>query len=115
MKLNCLLILAVWLMAGCGSDVDKWPRVPFDQKKWMEAKEVNRFVFVKDLIERGGLKGKTVDEIIELLGPPTYKDEKVEYITYVVKAESGNLYILDIRFKVEKGKSVVELVGVRSD
>lgn len=65
------------LTAGC-SRVE-----PFQPDAWKRASEMERHVFVKDLVARGVLVGKTADEVKELLGPPSPGASETQ-ISYLV-------------------------------
>lgn len=114
-RLVFVLCTALLMLVGCGDDPSKWPKRSFDETKWTQTNEKDRFVFVRDLIESKRLLGAPKSEILRLLGKPSYAAENGEYMTYIVKAEAGNVYILDIRFESAKSGSVAKNVFVRSD
>lgn len=114
LKLLTSYLLLV-LLIGCGNHVETWPEISFDQKKWMQANENNRYVYVKNLIKSERLKGLSKSEVVKILGSPSYENESEIYITYVVKADSAVVYILDIRFNESGSKRIVTDVFVRSD
>ena len=116
MKLKFILALVLCIvLVGCGENPETWPVVVFDKSTWAKTPEENRFVFARDLIENKRLNGMTLREVIHELGPPSFSDNSSNYITYVLKVSSGNLYILDIRLKQGGKAPVVNEVFVRAD
>lgn len=115
MRVAIILFFISQMLIGCGTAVDSWPMSRFDQAKWSQTDEGNRFVFVRNLIESKKLKGLTRPQVIELLGKPSDYHMSEEYVTYIVKADSDGLYFLDIRFKTESEQKVVDIVGIRTD
>jgi hypothetical protein len=108
------VVIASTLM-GCSDEPSNWPKKSFDAARWTASNEKDRFVFVRDLIDRRALIGLQKPEVFTMLGKPSYEDEKGEYITYIVKADSGRLSILDLRFDKFRTPAVVEKAFVRSD
>lgn len=100
---------------GCGENPAAWPTVAFDKAKWATTEDEKRFVFARDLIEKKRLHGMSKQEVIDVLGSPSFADNQSPYVTYVLKVSAGNLYILDIRFKQRDKGLVVEDVFVRAD
>ena len=116
MKLKFILAFVLSIvLVGCGENPETWPVVVFDKSTWAKTPEENRFVFARDLIENKRLNGMTLREVIHELGPPSFSDNSSNYITYVLKVSSGNLYILDIRLKQGGKAPVVNEVFVRAD
>ena len=116
MKLKLILGFVLFLsLVGCGENPEAWPVVVFDKSTWAKTAEEKRFVFARDLIENRRLNGMTEREVVYELGPPSFSDKSSNYITYVLKVSSGNLYILDIRFKQNDRAPVVNEVFIRAD
>lgn len=114
-RVTIVLVFMLQMLIGCGDASDSWPMTRFDQTKWSQTDEGNRFVFVRNLIEGKKLENLTKQQVLDLLGKPSYDDINGEYVTYVVKTSSGNVHILDIRFKENRGQKIVAMVGVRTD
>lgn len=102
-----------WLVA-CGDQTSNWPSKNFESTKWMQTKEVERYIFTRDLREKKVLLGLTKSEVVALLGVPSSEPEGASYFSYVVKADSGVVHILDVRLS-ETEPRVVNAVLVRSD
>ena len=115
-KINFASICLVCAMLlGCGENPDAWPTAAFDKDRWAKTEEEERFVFARDLVSTRRLEGMNRQEVVDLLGPPSYSDGKVDYVTYILKVSSGSLYLLEVRFKADERGSVVEKVLVRTD
>lgn len=115
MRIIIFFIFILQILIGCSDEVSSWPLMRFEQTKWSQASESDRFIFVRDLIDSKKLNGLTKLQVIDLLGKPSYDHINGKYVTYIVKADSGTVYILDIRFKEQFSKNIVDEVGVRSD
>ncbi len=103
------------MLVGCGENPAAWPAVTFDKAKWATTEDEKRFVFARDLIEQKRLHGMSKQEVVDVLGSPSFADSRALYVTYVLKVSSGNLYILDVRFKQRDKMLVVDDVFVRAD
>lgn len=110
-----LVLLILHTLAGCKEDLEHWPTTRFDQAQWTQSDEEERFVFVRDLIKSKKLDGFTKQQVLELLGKPSYDNIHGEYITYIIKADSGIVSILDIRFYNNREHKIVGKVLVRFD
>jgi hypothetical protein len=114
-----LFLVVALLLFGCLEEgTDSWPKQKFTTAEWTGAAEKKRYVFVRDILERKLLQGKTVTEVETLLGPPSFDGLKQleQYITYVVKlGGSGfdSVFILDIRFNPTT--RIVEKAFIRGD
>lgn len=111
----CFVI--AFLLSGliaCGDQSERWPMHRFDRATWMQAKESERFVFVRDLVDRKTLLGMSKQQVVALLGPASSDQDAEKYLAYIVKADSGLVYLLDIRFS-EDASRVVNKVLIRSD
>ena len=80
----------------------------------MQTKEVERYIFVRDLLEKKLLMGLTRSQVVALLGPPSSEPEGANYFAYVVKADSGVLHSLDVELSAIDPR-VVNAVLVRAD
>jgi hypothetical protein len=114
-RLIAALVVIVSTLMGCSDEPSNWPKKSFDATKWTASNEKDRFVFVRDLIDRRALIGLQKPEVFTMLGKPSYEDEQGECITYIVKADNGRLSILDLRFDKRRTPVVVEKAFVRSD
>ncbi len=113
--LRYLIFFAMlYILAGCGEEWARWPTTKFDQAKWTQTSDDQRYVFVRDLVDSKKLPGLSKEQVIDMLGKPSF-DSGDDYATYVVKAASGSVYVLDIRFENSLGKKLVSKVLVRSD
>jgi hypothetical protein len=110
--LSALLLLT---LVGCGSEVSNWPVKTFEKEQWSTTADSQRYVFVRDLLEKDKLLGLTKVQVITMLGKPTFEDPDAAYITYVIKADSNLVHILDVRFRNASGNKTVYNVIVRSD
>lgn len=89
-----------------------WPTERFDSQKWKASSKETRYVYCKDLGQRGLLMNLTAIEVAELLGEPDYRAPDGSYVTYIVKhrdaADIGMtaIYLLHVEFggtgKVQK-------------
>lgn len=107
--------LACMLLTGC-TDPGSWPKHAFGATEWANTPEESRYVFARALTDQKVLQGKTMVEVKQLLGTPSFQDEANRYVTYVVKTggrEFDQVYVLDIRFNSVSG--TVESVGIRGD
>jgi hypothetical protein len=102
-----------WLVA-CGDQTSRWPSTKFDSGKWIQAKESERYIFARDLLDRKLLLGLTKTEVVALLGAPSSEPQGASYFTYVIKADTGAVHILDVRLS-ETEPRIVKEVFVRSD
>ena len=109
------LVVIVSTLIGCGDQPSNWPKKSFDATKWTASNEKDRFVFVRDLVESKLLLASSRHEIFQLLGKPSYEASDGSYLTYIVKAETGSVSLLDIRFESKKPEARVKNVLVRSD
>ena len=104
------LSIVLLSLALCGCDGPRtWPVEKFDAAVWRGAPEQARYKFVQDLIASRRLNGKTVSEVIELLGPPSY-ESKLSSLTYVVTASGKGFdqtYMLDIHFVDGKVRNAI--------
>lgn len=115
-KMNfALLCLICAVLLGCGENPDAWPTLAFAKEKWTKTEEEERYVFARDLIANQRLDGMSKQEVIDLLGPPSYSEEKVDYVTYILKISPPDLYILEIGFRPAEHGPVVGKVFVRTD
>jgi hypothetical protein len=116
MKYFTTLLLLIAILLGCSRDVDSWPNTKFDSVEWHASREESRYVFVRDLIDRRLLIGKSEAAVRELLGPPTTVDRTGRQLSYVVR-EGGTgfdqVYSLDVILDSPAG--VVQEVGIRGD
>jgi hypothetical protein len=108
-RIITLIVLGFLLAAFFDEDTDSWPRETFTATEWSRTAEVGRYVFVRDLLDRGLLQGKTLSEVKALLGVPSFDGLKApdHYITYVVKVGGrgfDQVFILDIRFNASTDK-----------
>lgn len=108
----CILL---FLLTGCDENPDSWSSVEFNKAKWARTTEEERFIFSRDLVAKRRLHGLSKQEVVSLLGPPSFDDGKATYITYVLKISSGKVFLLDIRFKVIADRLIVNDVFIRSD
>jgi hypothetical protein len=106
--------LILGLLFGCGDEISSWPKKAFEERNWKATKESSRFVYVRDLIEGKKLIGKSKDEIYLMLGEPGFDDSNGQYITYIIKEDRSEFYILDIRFDNERPLPRVKDVFVRT-
>jgi hypothetical protein len=104
----------VHILAACGEDWTRWPAAKFDQAKWTQTVADQRYVFVRDLVDSKKLPGLSKEYVIDMLGEPSF-DNDGDYVTYVIKADSGSVFVLDIRFENNHGKKLVNKVLVRAD
>ena len=104
----------IYILAGCGQEWTRWPATKFDQAKWTQTADDQRYVFVRDLVDSKKLPGLSKEHVIDMLGKPSF-DNNDDYATYVVKVASGSVYVLDIRFDNSPGTKLVSKVLVRSD
>ncbi|WP_239701110.1 hypothetical protein [Massilia sp. 9096] len=81
----------------------------------MEAKESERFVFARDLIDEKLLIGKTKSDVYTMLGKPSFEDSSYGLIHYSLKDGKTDLYFLDIRFDNEANIPRVRAAFVASD
>lgn len=109
-----ILGLALSWLVACGDQVSSWPSKNFESAKWMQTKEVERYIFVRDLLEKKLLMGLTRSQVVALLGPPSSEPEGANYFAYVVKADSGVLHSLDVELSAIDPR-VVNAVLVRAD
>lgn len=107
--------LLISIMSGCGENPDAWPTMSFNKTTWSTTKDENRYVFARDLINQKRLNGMNKQQVMETLGLPSFTDSGNNYVTYVLKISSGNLYILDVRFKPRDNVMVVDEVFIRAD
>lgn len=104
----------LYILAGCGEEWTRWPATKFNQAKWTQTADDQRYVFVRDVVDSKKLPGLSKERVIDMLGKPSF-DNDDDYVTYVVKADSGSVYVLDIRFENSLGTKLVSKVSVRSD
>jgi hypothetical protein len=111
--LHVLAVLILGLLASC-SEPTSWPIERFESIKWIQAKEGERYVYARYLVERKLLIGRKRNEVVALLGAPSSEPEGANYLTYVIKAGSGYVHILDVKFEGTELKVVKETL-IRSD
>jgi hypothetical protein len=104
-------VLAFLLLAGCDYFPSVWPSGRFDAAMWRKATESERYVFAKDIVESKILLSRTKEEVIALLGQPSYESPTGDYVTYVVKTHS--IFLLDIRFEKSGQQSKAVSVFIR--
>lgn len=114
--ISACVIAICTLVAGCSDQPQKWPRQAFDPATWAKTPEEDRYVFVRDVIDRDLLRGKKLPEVEAMLGAPSFRSDTEHDVTYVVKAGSkgfNQVYVLDVRF--DPTTSAVDTVQVRGD
>jgi hypothetical protein len=102
------IILLLLALGGCDGP-RTWPVEKFDAAVWRAAPEQERYKFVQDLIASGRLNGKSMSQVIELLGPPSF-ESKLPNLTYVVITGSKGFdqgYMLDIHFADGKVRNIM--------
>jgi hypothetical protein len=115
MKLKILYLLMLHAIIGCDAGNSRWPVEKFERTKWAQTSEKNRFVYVRDLIEKKILLGAPKEKIINLLGTPSYERPDGTYAVYIVRYDSGLVYVLDLRFQEINKKMFVSKIFIRSD
>ncbi|MYM87751.1 hypothetical protein GTP91_11220 [Rugamonas sp. FT82W] len=116
MKILVLGILLVLAISGCGHDEKTWPTRSFDSTVWHHTPEGERYIFVKDLLNNQHLRGTSRSDIEKMLGKPSFVSNDGTYITYIVRVDSGLIYLLDVRFvPMPNGGHVVSKAFVRTD
>lgn len=97
-------IVGGWLYVSYTTSPRSWPVEEFSVSAWKSSSPEERYVFYRDLARSGRLDGATKQEVVNLLGPPSFEAPEGSYMTYVVNhAEAGewsldSIYFLDIRF-----------------
>ena len=114
-RFSFLYVLLLQLIIGCDDGTAKWPFEQFDRAKWAQTDEKNRFEYVRDLIDKQNLLGKSKEEIITLLGAPSYDRPDGTDAVYIVKVDSGLVHVIDFRFQEIGRKMIVSKVLSRSD
>lgn len=114
-SIRILLVSTCLIVAGCDEEPERWPMTRFDQAQWARTSDQQRFVFVRDLIRTKTLLGLRRQQVQHVLGPPSFEDADGEYLTYVVKADNGTVYLLDLHFAGAGADKVVARVLVRPD
>jgi adenine-specific DNA methylase len=87
----------------------------FNSSDWKAAKDVDRHIYVNDLLSKGILIGKTKSEVIDLLGksnPYTKTPDTLEYVIKFGGLGFDSVQILEIKFS-EKG--IVSSTVIRAD
>jgi hypothetical protein len=113
-----IFYILCFLVAGCNSSYDissNSNTKTFNSTDWKAAKEVDRHVYVNDLLSKNILIGKTKSETIDLLGMPNPYSQAPDKIDYIIKVGGSgfdSVHFLEINFS-EKG--VVSSALVRSD
>lgn len=111
--------LGFWLYADHQTSPRSWPSQEFSSSKWKALPPEERYVFYRDLEESGQLDGAPREEVVHLLGTPTYEEPSGRYVTYVIKyAEPGepsfnSIYLLHIDF--DASGQTVKAYRVRAD
>jgi hypothetical protein len=92
-------------MSACNGrqNLSDWPQRNFSPEEWSSTPENARYVFVKNLLKRNLLAGKTAPQVEKVLGHPSFdaNTEASPYMTYVVKVGGEGfeqVFLLDIRF-----------------
>jgi hypothetical protein len=81
-----------------------WAVERFDSEQWKGAQRGQRYVYCKDLQERGLLMNLKRKQVIALLGPPDSDVPAGDYMTYIVRyREPGGIgltamYLLHVQF-----------------
>jgi len=106
--IGAIAVLAVISVVGYAHFLSRfdrrWPTEAFDSQRWKAAPKEARYVYCKDLRQRGLLKSMTAPQVVGLLGEPDYRAPDGSYVTYIVKhrdaADIGMtaIYLLDVRF-----------------
>lgn len=109
-----ILSLALSGLVACGDQVSSWPSKNFESAQWLQTKEIERYVFVRNLLEKKLLMGLARSQVVALLGPPSSEPEGANYFSYVVKADSGVVHVLDVKLS-EGEPRVVNAVLNRTD
>ena len=113
MRAILLWALLLQLLVGCDSSPSTWPVSQFDSAAWRRTKEENRYVFTRDLIESRKLIGRSKQQVIDLLGRPSYDSPEDDYMTFVVRSDNTGVFIMGIRFYKNGAKNKVTSVFVR--
>jgi hypothetical protein len=102
-----LLLLCSLFVTGC--DLSRgWPRDRFDPRAWALASPGDRFRYVRELRESRRLEGLTREQVIALLGEPTFNPPGAPLVEYVVGLKKprpfslGTVVVLQIDFEAGK-------------
>ena len=85
-----IIAAGIWYFSPLNSEPNNWPKESFSQEQWGSTVAAERYKLVRDLFERGLLKGKSTSEVEALLGKPTYADPSNGYWLYAVKERQPN-------------------------
>jgi hypothetical protein len=110
------LVLLLCIVISACSGPESWPKRAFNAGQWAQAPETERYVFALDLVDRELLKGKTPEEVKEILGAPSSESSDEHYVTYVLKSGGlgfNQVYGLDVRF--DPTTNTVKSVSIRGD
>jgi hypothetical protein len=85
---------------------EHWPRTPFSAEAWMKAYKYSRYIYVRDLADKNTLGGKSLDDVIHLLGNPSKqcmelfncKSNVGDFIEYIVKKAKHDDWTLQVYF-----------------
>jgi hypothetical protein len=95
-----------------------WPTEAFSAERWASRLPTERYKLYNDLAQRKVLLGKSLEEIVSLLGKPDYVAPDRAYVTYIMKSGSGEKYSTNfvylLHIDLNDGGTVRDF-GVRSD
>jgi hypothetical protein len=94
-----------------------WPNLVFTSEKWNTMAQDERYVFWNDIDRRRVLIGRSLEEVVKLLGRPDSEASDHRRVTYVIKGAEGEynmnfIYFMDIRFD---GSGRVQTVTIGTD
>lgn len=107
------LLVVIFLAIGClgGDSISRdWPEEPFSPSAWQRTAPEERYIFFHSLSRSSKLADLTRNEVVTLLGPPSYQAPDLSYMTYILKqAEPGDygfdaVYLLQINFEIDSGR-----------
>ena len=100
--LNLLVFIFMMAIAFfCIDDKVWWASSKFDQEAWKSTTEKKRYIYVKDLLRRDLLIGKSEEEVIDMLGQSESAPGAPSSAQYLIKVGGPGLsqiYVLDLRF-----------------
>jgi hypothetical protein len=115
MKFAFFLLLMLSI-TGCMREQASWPTTRFDSQSWKLSEQGDRYVFVRDLLDRKLLLRKSSAQVHALLGKPSSIDPSKRQLSCLIKiGGSGfdSMYILDVLLDQPNG--TVQEVGIRGD
>lgn len=101
LAIACLSTLLFVVAAVMLPPTALWPTDEFAAGSWRSTAQSARYKYVKSLLAKDTLVGKEQQDVVQLLGTPSFVEPRGSYLTYVVKEPAGfsiwpQIYLLHI-------------------